>query len=107
MAELLGADVHQKVFAIWIFAIEALDRVLHRRRELAVGTAELLKQHIAELRIGLIDTDGVHKLFDVMIHGCLWEWSDKDVHQFPGARYVPNLRPIAPRPWMASFPLGG
>jgi hypothetical protein len=46
----------------------------------------LLKQHIAELRIGFIDTDGVHKLFDVMIHGCLWGWSDKDVHQFPAAR---------------------
>ena len=86
MAEFLGADVHQEVFAIWIFAIEALDRVLHRRRELAVGAAELLKQHIAELRIGLVDADGVHKLFDVMIHGCLWRWSDKDVHQFLGAR---------------------
>jgi hypothetical protein len=107
MAELLGADVHQKVFAVWIFAIEALDRVLHRRRELAIGTAELLKQHIAELWIRLIDTDGVHKLFDVMIHGGLWELSDKDVHQFRGARYVPNLRPVALRPWMASFPLGG
>jgi hypothetical protein len=31
----------------------------------------------------------------VMIHGGLCEWSDKDVHQFLGARYVPNLRPVA------------
>ena len=77
MAELLGADVHQKVFAIGIFAIEALNGVLHRRRELAIGTAELLEQHIAEGRIGFVDTDGVHKLLDVMIHGGLWGGATK------------------------------
>ena len=68
VAEFLGADVHQEVFAVGIFAIEALDGVLHRRRELAVGTAELLKQHVAETRIGFVDANGVHKFFDVMIH---------------------------------------
>ncbi len=30
MAEFLGADVHQQIFAGGVFAIEALHRVLHR-----------------------------------------------------------------------------
>jgi len=29
---------------------------------------ELLKQHIAETGVRFVDADGVHKLFDVMIH---------------------------------------
>ncbi len=68
MAQLLGADVHQKVFALRILAIEPLDRILHRRGELAVGAAELLEQHVAEARVGLVDADGVHELLDVVIH---------------------------------------
>ena len=69
MAEFLGADIHQEILAVRIFAIEALNRVLHRGRELAVGAAELLKQHVAEAGIGLVDANGVHKFFDMMIHG--------------------------------------
>ena len=68
VAEFLGSDIHQEVFAVGIFAIQALDRVLHRRCEFAVGTAELLKQHVAETRIRFVDANGVHELFDVMIH---------------------------------------
>ena len=52
VAEFLGADVHQQVFARGIFAIEALDGVLHGGGEFAVGAAELLQQHIAERGIG-------------------------------------------------------
>ena len=69
MAELLGADIHQQVLALGIVAIDALDGILHRRRELAIGAAELLQQHIAEARIGFVDPDGVHELFNVVIHG--------------------------------------
>jgi hypothetical protein len=69
MAELFRADVHQKVFAVGVFAVQALDRVLHCRRQLAVGAAELFKEHVSEAGIGLADANGVHELFDVMIHG--------------------------------------
>ena len=75
MAQFLGADVHQQVFALRILAIEALDRILHRGGELAVGAAELLEQHIAETRIRLVDADGVHQLLDVVIHGNLRQYS--------------------------------
>jgi hypothetical protein len=36
MAKFFGADVHQQVFAIRIFAIQPLYRILHRGREFAV-----------------------------------------------------------------------
>ena len=68
VAEFLGADIHQQVFAPRIVAIKSLDRILHRRRELAIRAAELLQQHVAELRIRLVDANRVHKLFDVMVH---------------------------------------
>ena len=68
MAQFLGADVHQKVFALWVVAVQPLNGILHRGGEFAVGAAELLEQHVAELRIGLIDTHGVHQLFHVVIH---------------------------------------
>ena len=71
MAELFGPDIHQKVFAIGVFAIEALDGVLHRRGQLAVGSPKLLKKHVAECGIGFVDPNSVHKLFDVVIHGDL------------------------------------
>jgi hypothetical protein len=41
---------------------------LHRSGEFTIGAAELLQEHVAEFRIGLVDPDRVHKLFDVMIH---------------------------------------
>ncbi|MBB3660840.1 hypothetical protein FHX15_006112 [Rhizobium sp. BK650] len=68
MTELLRADIHQKVFATGILAVETLDRVLHRRRELPVGATELLKEHISESGIRLIYANGVHELLDVMVH---------------------------------------
>jgi hypothetical protein len=42
MAKLLGTDIHQKVLAVRVFAIEALDRILHCGRKLAIGASELL-----------------------------------------------------------------
>ena len=68
VAELLRADVHEKVFALRIFAVEPLDRVLHRGGKLAVGAAELLEQHVAELRIRRIDANRVHQFLDVVVH---------------------------------------
>ena len=66
MTELLGSDVHQQIFALEIVAIEALNRVLHRCRELTVGSAELFEQHVSERRVWLIDPDHVHQLVDVV-----------------------------------------
>jgi hypothetical protein len=42
MAWLFRADVHEQVLARGIFAVDALERILHCRRQLAVGAAELL-----------------------------------------------------------------
>src|SRR4051794_19811544 len=68
MTELFGADVHQEILAIGIFAVEPLDRILHRCREFAIGAAELLQKHVAEAYIGLVDAHGEHQLLDVVIH---------------------------------------
>jgi hypothetical protein len=91
VTELFRADVHQEIFAVWIFAIKALDGILHRGRQLAVCATKLLKQHLAEARIGFVDPDGVHKLFDVMIHGDLRDWPRECRHQAPRITYVPIL----------------
>ena len=89
VAQLLGADVHEQVFALRILAIEPLDRILHRRRELAVRAAELLEQHVAEARIGLVDSDRVHELLDVMIHGVSSDMSELISRRLP-ARQISN-----------------
>jgi hypothetical protein len=68
VAQFLGPDVHEEIFALRVVAVEPLDRVLHRGRELAVGAAELLQQHVAESGIRRIDTHRVHELLDVMVH---------------------------------------
>ena len=69
MAQLLGPDIHQQIFQAGIIAVETLNRILHRRREFAVGAAELFEQHLAKARIGFSHLNGVHQLFDVVIHG--------------------------------------
>src|ERR1700760_3808135 len=69
MAQFLRADIHQQILAVRVLAVQSLDRILHRSGELAVGAAELLKQHIAETNIRLVDADREHQLFDVVIHG--------------------------------------
>jgi hypothetical protein len=69
MAKFLGADIHQEILAVRVFAIEALDRVLHRGCELAVRAPELFKEHISKTGGRFVDADGEHKLLDVMIHG--------------------------------------
>lgn len=68
MAELLGTDVHQQILPGRIFAIQALDRILHRGSEFAVGAAKLLEKHVTEFRIGFVDANRVHKFFDLVIH---------------------------------------
>ncbi len=68
MAELFGTNIHQKVFPRGIFAVQALHRILHGGGQFTIGAAKLFQQHIAEARIRLVDPDGVHKFFDVMIH---------------------------------------
>src|SRR4029450_8193292 len=68
MAQFLGPDVHKQIFPLGVLAVEALNRVLHCSGKLAVGTAELLQQHVAEFWIGRIDADRVHELLDVMVH---------------------------------------
>ncbi len=68
MAELFGADIHQQILAVRIFAIEPLYGILHRRGEFAIGAAELFQQHIAETGIGFVDTYSEHELLDVMVH---------------------------------------
>ena len=53
IAQLLRPDVHHKIFSLRVVAIEPLDRVLHGGGKLAVGAAELLEQHVADLGSGL------------------------------------------------------
>ena len=53
IAQLLRPDVHHKIFSLRVVAIEPLERVLHGGGQLAVGAAELLEQHVADLGSGL------------------------------------------------------
>jgi hypothetical protein len=69
MAQLFGADVHQQIFASGVIAVKSLDRILHRGSQLSILSAKLLQQHAAKLGIWLIDTNGIHQLFNVVIHG--------------------------------------
>ena len=68
MTEFLGADIHQQVLAVGILAVESLNGILHGGGQLAVGAAELFKQHVAEPRVGLVDSDRIHQFFDVVVH---------------------------------------
>src|SRR5829696_2157872 len=68
MAQFLGADVHQKIFPFRVLAVQPLNRILHGGGEFTVRAAKLFKQHVAETWIRLIHSDGVHELFDMMIH---------------------------------------
>src|SRR5215213_1789873 len=68
MAEFLRADIHEKILAIRILTIQALNGVLHCGSQLAVGAAELLQQHVAEPDIGLVYAYRKHQLLDMVIH---------------------------------------
>ena len=92
MAQFLGADIHQQIFAVRIFAVQALDRILHGGGEFAIRAAELLKQHVAETRIGLVDADRVHKFLDVVIHGSLSVAGGMIAEKPPRESFVPNGR---------------
>jgi len=61
MAQFLGADVHEEILAVRVFAVDALDRILHRCGEFAVGAAELFEQHVAEALVRLVHADSEHK----------------------------------------------
>ena len=50
MAEFLSSDIHQQVFSGWVIAVQALDRILHGGRKLAIGSAKLFKKHVAKAR---------------------------------------------------------
>lgn len=68
MAEFLCPDVHQEILAGGVVAVKTLYGILHGGREFAVGAPELLKEHVAEFRIRLVDPNRIHEPFDVMIH---------------------------------------
>lgn len=68
MAQLFRANVHQQVLTFGVVAVESLNGVLHRGRKLPVGAAKLLEEHVPEAGIGLIHSDGIHQLLDVVIH---------------------------------------
>ena len=68
MAEFFGADIHKKILARWIFAVKALDGILHRCRQLSVCSAKLFKQHVAKARIRFAYIDGVHQFLHMVIH---------------------------------------
>ncbi|MGY3469810.1 hypothetical protein ACVW0I_006681 [Bradyrhizobium sp. LM6.11] len=92
MAELLGADVHQQVLAIGIFAVQPLYRVLHGGREFAIGAAELLKQHVAKAGIRLVHPNGEHQLLDVVIHGGTFGFEGQEkkmLSERAASRFVP------------------
>src|SRR3979411_428798 len=85
MAEFRRSDVHQKIFSLRVFAIKSLDRVLHGGGKLAVGSAELLKQHVAEFGIRRVDANREHQFLHVMVH---WEVGRDEVRSLP--RQVDN-----------------
>jgi hypothetical protein len=60
MAQFFGADVHQQVLAIRILAVQTLDRILHRGRELTIRPSALFKKHVAEAGVRLVDANGDH-----------------------------------------------
>src|SRR4051794_20571079 len=51
-----------------VFAVESLDRILHCGGKLAVGSAELFEQHVAEFGIRRVDANRVHQFLHVMVH---------------------------------------
>lgn len=69
MAEFLRAYIEEKIAAGEIIdAVPALDGVLHGGGQLAVGSAELFEEHIAEYNVWSSNVDRVHELLDVVIH---------------------------------------
>ena len=69
VGEFFGADVEEEIAAGEVVdAVPALDGVLHGGGEFAVGSAELLEEHVAETDVGCANVDGVHEFLDVVIH---------------------------------------
>src|SRR5947209_9968498 len=68
VTQLLSADIHEQIFTFQIFAIQSLNGVLHSGGKFSIGSSKLLQQHVAESWIRSADVDGIHKLFDVVVH---------------------------------------
>jgi hypothetical protein len=66
MAELFGADIHQKVFPFSIFAIQALNGILHRGRQLSISAPNCSRSILPKRGSG--SSTRIHKLFYMMIH---------------------------------------
>ena len=60
-----------------ILAVQSLNRVLHGSRQLAIGAAKLLQQHVSKTGVWIPHVDRVHQLLDVVIHGELPTMSER------------------------------
>jgi hypothetical protein len=70
MAQFFRSDIHQQVApSDIVYTVPTLNGVLHRCGEFAVGTTELLQQHVSEPHVWFANIYGVHKLFYMVIHG--------------------------------------
>jgi len=86
VAQLLCPDIHEQILALWVVAVQALDRILHGRSEFPVRPAELLEQHISETGVRYPDPDRVHQLFYVVIHAGMTSTSHAVRTRWPGAK---------------------
>ncbi len=69
VTQLFGPNIQEEITSCQIIdAIPPLDGVLHSGGQLAVGSAKLLKKHVAKLHVWLSNIDGVHQLFYMMVH---------------------------------------
>ena len=68
VAQFFRPDIHQEIFPFGILAVEPLHGVLHCRRKLPIRAAELLEQHVPELRVRRVDANRVHKLLHMVVH---------------------------------------
>jgi hypothetical protein len=59
MAQLLGSDIEQHVFATRIIFADRLSEVPARGRQLALGAAELLEEEVRQARVRSGNADGV------------------------------------------------
>ena len=63
-----GLSRRGKRLALWVFAIDSLNGILHRCGEFAVGPTELLEEHVSKGRVGRAYFYRVHQFFNVVVH---------------------------------------
>jgi len=68
VAELLGGDVEQHVLAAGVLFSQRLREIAHRRRQLALRTAELLEHERRQAGVRLGDAHRVHQSLVVNEH---------------------------------------